>query len=342
MADTNLGLGNQLPQEIGHGSDRLHPVVHEVNLSTTAQLTQDGVTDQIIIKTGDIGPDCLSIHRWSIDNRQLSQAGHALVQGPRNRCGGQGQDIDLGTHLLQTFLVGHAKALFLINDDQTQVFKMHITLQQAMRADHDINLPGSRALNSPFLFRRGTKTRQHINGHRVIGKPLPESLQVLTGQNCRRHQDGHLATVEDRFKSRPDRNLGLAVADIATDQTIDRTFRDHVREDSFDRLQLVRGFFVGESRFEFTKKPIRRTVAETFSELPASLNLQQVTGHLLDRRPSPQLGFFPGAAAHLVQSRRGAIRQVLLHLLNTFNRQVKAILSGILEMDKIPLDRTGL
>ena len=88
MTNTDFRLGNKPAQEIGHGIDRLHPVVNKINLATATQFAQDRVTDQVIIKPGDVGSNCLAINRWRVDNRQFAQTGQTLVQGARYRCRG--------------------------------------------------------------------------------------------------------------------------------------------------------------------------------------------------------------------------------------------------------------
>ena len=83
VANTDFRLGDQPAQEIGHRIDRLHPVMDKIHLSTATQFAQDRITDQVIVKPGDIGANRLAINRRRIDNRQVTQAGKAQVQGAR-------------------------------------------------------------------------------------------------------------------------------------------------------------------------------------------------------------------------------------------------------------------
>ena len=45
-----------------------------------------------------------------------------------------------GAQRLQRFLLAHAEALLLVDDHQAEVLEAHVALQQAMRADDDVDL----------------------------------------------------------------------------------------------------------------------------------------------------------------------------------------------------------
>ena len=63
---------------------------------------------------------------------------------------------------------------------------------------------------------------EQANRQRKGGEALRERRVVLGRKDGRRHEDRDLATVLDRLERRPDRDLGLAVADITDDQPIHR------------------------------------------------------------------------------------------------------------------------
>ena len=52
--------------------------------------------------------------------------------------------------------------------------------------------------------------------------------EVLRGEHGRRHEDGDLLAVLDRLERGPQRDLGLAVADVADDQPVHRPAGLHV------------------------------------------------------------------------------------------------------------------
>ena len=78
----------------------------------------------------------------------------------------------------------------------------------------------------------------------VTGNPAirsRERLQVLVGQQRRRHQHRDLLAVLHRLERRPHRDLGLAVADVAADHPVHRDRLLHVGLDLGDGGQLVDG-----------------------------------------------------------------------------------------------------
>ena len=74
---------------------------------------------------------------------------------------------------------------------------------------------------------------------RELAHPLGERVEVLLGQQRRRHQHGHLLAVLHRLERRAHRDLGLAVADVAADQPVHRDGLLHVVLDLLDRGELV-------------------------------------------------------------------------------------------------------
>ncbi len=99
---------------------------------------------------------------------------------------------------------------------------------------------------------------------------------------------------------------------------------------------------MGKGRLKLAEHSVWRGVAETFSQLAPCLNLQQVASQFLDGRPGFQLGFFPGTASHLIQSRLTAISQIFLHLFNPLNRQIQTIVAGIFKVQKVTGNISGL
>ena len=47
---------------------------------------------------------------------------------------------DVRAQRLQRFLLAHAEALFFVDDHQAEILEAHVVLQQAMRADDDVDL----------------------------------------------------------------------------------------------------------------------------------------------------------------------------------------------------------
>ena len=79
--------------------------------------------------------------------------------------------------------------------------------------------------------------RPHVD--RELRVALGEGAEVLLHQQGGRHQDGDLLAVLHRLEGGADRDLRLAVADVAADQAVHRDRLLHVLLDLGDGGQLV-------------------------------------------------------------------------------------------------------
>ena len=73
---------------------------------------------------------------------------------------------------------------------------------------------------------------------------------MLLGEDRRGRQDQHLLAVAGRLERGAQRDLGLAVADVAADQPVHRALGLHVGLGLLDRLELVVGLAVRERALE--------------------------------------------------------------------------------------------
>ena len=60
----------------------------------------------------------------------------------------------------------HAEALLLVDDEQSEIVKMNVLLQQLVRADDQIDLAGLQIEERFFDLRRRTEAGKHIDGDR--------------------------------------------------------------------------------------------------------------------------------------------------------------------------------
>lgn len=79
-------------------------------------------------------------------------------------------------HVLDAFLVAHAEALLLIDDEQAQVFELHIFGQQPVRADDDVDFAVLEPAQRLLLFLGRAEAAEHV---RVDGKPSMRRISVL-------------------------------------------------------------------------------------------------------------------------------------------------------------------
>ena len=94
------------------------------------------------------------------------------------------------------------------------------------------------------------KARDHLDLDREVRQALAEGAEVLLGEDRGRNQHHHLLAVRDGLVRGAQRDLGLAVADVAADQPVHRALRLQVGLHRLDRLELVGGLAVGEGALE--------------------------------------------------------------------------------------------
>ena len=108
-----------------------------------------------------------------------------------------------------------------------------------MGADEDVDGAVLDAVDDPLLLALGDEAGEHLDRDREGGQAALEGAEVLLGEDRGRDQDRHLAAVLHRLERRPQRHLGLAVADVAADQPVHRAAAQHVGLDLLDRPRLV-------------------------------------------------------------------------------------------------------
>ncbi len=127
--------------------------------------------------------------------------------------------------------MAYAEAVFLVDHQQTEITKLNVIREEAVRTDHDVNCTPFQLVQSLFRFVFGTKTAQHIDSDREPGEALRECSKVLLREDGGRYKNGDLFAVARRFESRPYGYLGFAVPDVPTKEEIHRHGAFH---ESFD------------------------------------------------------------------------------------------------------------
>ena len=172
-----------------------------------------------------------------------------------------------------------------------------------MRTDHDVDGAVADSLHHLVLFLGGEEARQHLDPHGIVREPLAERLAVLTREQRGRNEDRDLLSVEDGLRRGAQGDLGLAVADVAADQSVHRNRPFHVGLGLDDRLGLVGRLLVGERLFDLVLE--RRVGPEhvTDGREPAPVEHDELARDVAHRLAHLGPRLVPVGAAHLRELR---------------------------------------
>ena len=234
------------------------------------------------------------------------------------------------------------KALLLVYDQQTKILELHSFLQKLVGADDQIHLTRPQILQGAFLGRCAAESAEHINIYREATETGNGGLIMLLGQYGRRHQNGSLLSVHNGLHNGTHGNLGLAKAYIAAQQTVHRDGGLHIMLDLADAAQLIVGFGVGEMILKF---PLPGRICRKGKALltpSGSIELDQLTGHILGCFAGLGLCFLPGIRADLVQPHMRIIAASAnifadhIQLRGRYEQRIRTLISDLY----IVLDRT--
>ena len=124
---------------------------------------------------------------------------------------------------------------------------------------------------------------------------------MLLGEHRGGHEHGHLPAVLDHLEGAAGRHLGLAVADIAADQSVHGLLPGQVVEHLVDGLGLAAGLIVGKGLLQFAVQVTGRGKAVPLAHGPLCIDVEQFLGDLPDRVGDLFLGTLPALRAEAVE-----------------------------------------
>ena len=123
------------------GFDVFHPVVQIVYLTAAPDFAPYGLDKGRPFMLHHVGLHALPVLGRLFDGGHIPYAAERHVQRPGNGRGGQGQCVHLLGPFAEGLLVADAEPLLLVNDQQTQILKGQILLQQLVGADEQVDAP---------------------------------------------------------------------------------------------------------------------------------------------------------------------------------------------------------
>ncbi len=212
----------QPAQALGGLVDRLDPVVQEERLAAARMLALERLAHELLVVLADV---CL--HRAPalgrrLDHADVAHAGQRHLQRARDRRGAHRDHVDAQLELAQQLLLLDAEALLLVDDQQAEVLRPDVAAEQAMRADQDVDPALVERPDDLALLPGRAEAADDVDRERVVAQALGERAVVLLGEDRRRGEHEHLLAVVGGLERRAQRDLRLAVADVAADQAVHR------------------------------------------------------------------------------------------------------------------------
>ena len=298
----------QLLELLGDLVDRLDPVVQVERLPLPFVLALERLPDQVFVVFGHGRADRPATLRRRLDDRDVAEAGERHVQRARDRRRAQRQHVDLEPERPQQLLLRDAEALLLVEDDEAELLRDHVAGQDAVRADQNLDLAGLEVGQHLFDVLRRAEARDHLDADREVAVARAERVPVLLGEDRRRREHQHLLAVDRDGERGPDRDLGLAEADVAADEAVHRARRLQVLLDRLDRVLLVGRLTVGELGLQPLEPVVPEVVRHAGRLLPFRIEREQFAGELAHALARPRLQVVPRLPAELRQRGRRRVR----------------------------------
>ena len=198
MRHSDAGFGNQFLQALFAVLDGLDFVMQEIALAAALQFSQYRFADDAVVFGSHKSFDGQATLWCSGNYAQVAQTFQGHAQGARNGCGRQGQDVHLSPHGFDGFFVTHAETVFLINDQQPQIFELDGVADQLMGTHHDIDRASFQAHHGGFDLLWRAKTAHLGDLHGPFGKAVGQGLEMLLCQERGGRQDRHLFAAHHR------------------------------------------------------------------------------------------------------------------------------------------------
>ena len=136
----------------------LDSVKYHKDLPSAPKFTLDDITQQVIVLFQNIGLHRIAFLRRFLNQTHVLDAGQRHIQRPRNRRSRKRQHVDIVFHFFDGFLGFDTEALFLIDDQQPQIFEFNILRKQPVRADYQIDISLLKLGNNLILLRRRSES----------------------------------------------------------------------------------------------------------------------------------------------------------------------------------------
>ena len=285
----------------------LDAVVDEEHLTVAGKFKLYGIADEFPVEAAKLGLHGIAVGRRRGDDAQIPRTHHRELQGSWDGRGGQSQRIDVGFHLFQFLLHGHAEFLFLIDDEQAQILEFHIFSSESVRPNDDVDFAFFEFFQDFGLLFGRLETVEVFDGDGEAVETLCEGVVVLQSQHGGRHQNGHLFRVAAGLEGGAHGHFGLAEAHVAAHEAVHGVLAFHVAFHVVGGFQLVGGVLVDERSLQLVLQVVVGRKLESGRALALGVELDEFTRNVFDLAFRLVFQAVPRAAAEGAQMRFGAV-----------------------------------
>ena len=237
----------------------------------------------------------------------------------------------------------HAEALLLVDDDQSQIVRIHIAREQPVRAHEHLHVAFGEALQGRLLLLGRAEARKHFHGDVEGVEAVFEGGVVLLGQNGGRTEHHHLLAILGGLEGGAQGHLGLAEADVSADETVHRSRRFHVVLHIGDGGELIAGLGVGEGLLHLALPGGVRREAEALGGGAAGVDVHEVEGELLGGLAGAVHGPRPVARVQAGKTGAAAFRpHVAGHAVELLHGDEQLVALGVFQLQVVALSAVHL
>ena len=205
-----------------------------------------------------------------------------------------------------------------------------------MSTDDQIQLPRSQITDDFFLLGGSSEAGQHLHPEGEFFEPVLQSIVMLVGQQCGRHQYRRLFPVGNAFEQSTSGYFGLAEAYITAQKPVHGNVTLHVRLDLIDTAELIVRLLVGETVLELALPGSILRKSESLLMHSGGAHPNQVLCHVLHRSLGAGLGLFPFAAGQFIQFGRNTVSpDILLQGTQLIHRNVQKVRSSVFHLEVV-------
>ena len=257
-------------------------VVHEVHLSVAAHLKVDGIGNGIAAEADNLRVYGIPVGWRCAHDAHVPGAHERELQCARYGRGAHGEGVHVHLQLAQFLLGRDAKLLFLVDDEQSQVFPFYALGDELVRAYEDVNPALLQVVEqlARSLCRACTAQVVHPYGHSF--EACLECLVMLESEDGGGYEHSYLLAVACCLEGCPYSHLRLSESYVAAHQAVHGACLFHVGLYLLCGLVLVGCVLIEEGGFQFVLQVRVGTEGKPLLAAPARIQLDEVARNVLD------------------------------------------------------------